>query len=30
MKIKKLFPLLQGTQAPPTEHHVQLSLFEEE
>jgi DNA polymerase, archaea type len=27
---KKLFPLLQGTQAPPTEHHVQLSLFEEE
>jgi hypothetical protein len=27
---KRLFPLLQGTQEPPLEHHVQLSLFEEE
>ena len=28
IEFKKLFPLLQGSQEPPTEHHVQLSLFE--
>jgi hypothetical protein len=28
LAFKKLFPLLQGTQSPPEEHHVQLTLFE--
>ncbi len=28
LEFRKLFPLLQGTQGPPEEHHVQLSLFE--
>jgi DNA polymerase, archaea type len=28
VEFKKLFPLLQGMQDPPAEHHVQLTLFE--
>jgi hypothetical protein len=28
VEFKKLFPLLQGKQDPPEEHHVQLTLFE--
>jgi DNA polymerase I len=28
LTFRRLFPLLTGTQAPPTEHHVQLSMFD--